>query len=154
MSPDHYIEVVVDGKRNMVLPAQQVRLNMSLHVIDQRGDFHGASVVGVSKIIRRGLFSPFTETHSLVVNGVSARCESAWFLEGWLTDAQNIVRVYHVLLAPLRFITSSVVTTEAMQHFQRLMGSQEASVVSWWTIFGYILEVFLSKKTSMFLSYI
>eukprot|EP00948_MAST-09A_sp_MAST-9A-sp1_P000980 g980.t1 len=138
LTPDHYIPTQSLDGENEVKFARDVKVNTTIFVRSQIGEnrFRNskkivpAKVINVKMIYAKGLNNPFTRSHTLMVNDVVARCDSAWFLEnlrGWISEA-FIVRIYYVILAPLRGLRYILSNYNArMQLFLDLMGHNEVS---------------------------
>ena len=59
------------------MTASDVKLNMTIQL--DTGKL--SNVIEISRVMKKGLYNPFTTSHTLAVNGVVAGCDSEWFLE-------------------------------------------------------------------------
>jgi hypothetical protein len=83
------------------LAAQDVRVGMAVNV-DSGGVPAWSEVTSVGAARRRGLYNPYTASHTLLVNNVTSLVDSDWFLEGSGLPASAVVAAYRALLSPVR----------------------------------------------------
>ncbi len=111
LSPDHYIPVksAAGGKTAgfQVKPARLVAAGDLLLVAGPHDNQAGLSAVSnVTRVLKQGLFNPYTLNGRIVVEGVVASSHSGWFLEDVVPSKYShyIPTVYDFLLSPVRML--------------------------------------------------
>jgi hypothetical protein len=81
LTPDHYVPLVRDGQP-LLLPSSRAAAGDLVRVASAGGAAALERIVSKSLVQGRGLFNPYTLSGAIVVDGLSASCHSAYFLDG------------------------------------------------------------------------
>jgi len=132
LSPLHYLEVGGVG----FTAAQHVTPKMRVAVSLADGTWSDDEVAAVSRVLKRGLFAPFTMVGDVVVAtsanssaGVLVSDQSEWFAEGYVPEAL-IPHLYHALLAPVRLLYALAPDWVSRFHTSALAATHAAGGVS------------------------
>ena len=137
-SSGHFIPVSPDCRGlTHHLRASAIQEGMCL-VVPQEGFVR---VGEVSRVIKRGMFSPFTLTGDIVVNGVVASSHSEWFLDG-LADKFGLTHllpnIYQAVLAPARGLYHLIGPAAARQELEEYQAQMALATESNWLVKPYL----------------
>ena len=94
LSPDHYVAANGD-----LVYAKDVAVGDALGYVDGGAAKSGA-VVSTTRVLKRGLYNPYTLSGTIVVDGVVASCHSSWILDGLLSPAAAAVAYQKLFAVP------------------------------------------------------
>merc|ERR1712187_607811 len=119
-TPDHYLPLVGGGHA----AAKHLKVGHKLWVQAENGTAE-SKITGLRRMLKRGLYNPFTTKGDLFVNGVLASCHSAWFLEDYL-PAHAVVKIYNLLFNPL--VLAYMLNPSLFHKFHTLMFPRAGSL--------------------------
>lgn len=137
-SPGHFIPASPDCKASTQhLRASVIQEGMCL-LVPQEGLVR---VAEVSRVIKRGMFNPFTLAGDIVVNGVVASSHSEWFLDE-LADkfgfSHLLPSIYQVVLAPARGLYHLVGPAAARQELEEYQAQMALVTENNWVVKPYL----------------